>query len=258
LNKIRAGEPLDPADVQYATAVFREAEAKWMRQTEIAQRALRANTRAEQEPLTVLAEGETIGVTADDWLTKFWDDGGLVSDEMLQEMYARVLAREAINPGFCSMRTLRVMRYMDRQTAEDFAKIAALVVDGSWIPAEESLLDPFGVNLTLVLEADDAGLIDSGQSIGWRCKEDDVVLTCHDRLLRLTKCKGLNIPVFPLRRAGEDLAKIAQVAPDPDYFAKLFSWIRARARIGKLAWALRPTGKWNAASLTWTATSPEQ
>ncbi len=124
VEKIKAGEPPDTADIQFAAAAFAEPAAKWVRCQQIAAIAGRIVEQPEVAGLlppieaadSPSSEGEK--VTADDWLTRFWDDAGLVSDEMLQEIYARILASEAARPGSCSLRTLKVLRYSIEHSRE--------------------------------------------------------------------------------------------------------------------------------------------
>jgi hypothetical protein len=124
VDKIATGGEFEHADVEFATAVLGEENAKWIRRQEIAARALRASEEAQRALPPAASQAECpkqAAVTAQDWISRFWENAGLVSDEVLQEIYGRLLAGEARTPGLCSMRTLRVLQYMDRRIADDFA-----------------------------------------------------------------------------------------------------------------------------------------
>ncbi|WP_438023575.1 DUF2806 domain-containing protein [Sorangium sp. So ce233] len=254
LAKISKNEPLDAADAEYAKDVLGEAEAKWIRRQEIAARAARVLEATPPPPALPAAEanddtGDT--ETSDEWLNRFWEDAGLISDEMLQEIYARILASEAVRPGSCSTRTLRALRYLDRKTADEFARLAALVVDNSWVPRDLKLLREFEVSYGSLLELDDAGLIDSGLLTTRTYRGDEFFLQWHKRLLAIdisgllipagATTKSIDIDCFPLRSAGRDLIRVAQVARDEHYFVKLGEWLLRRRPSLQIAWAEMPS-----------------
>ena len=68
-------------------------------------------------------------------MNRIHEDMCLVDDEMLQEIYARILASESASPGSISLRTLGVLRYLDRRTAEAFALVQKVLFD-SYIPRQ--------------------------------------------------------------------------------------------------------------------------
>jgi hypothetical protein len=90
LDKIARSEVLSAQDVSYAREVFGEAEAKWIRRQEIAAKTQKVIEALPQLALPPIEDAGTgapsggAGKTADDWINKFWDDAGLVSDEMLR------------------------------------------------------------------------------------------------------------------------------------------------------------------------------
>lgn len=69
---------------------------------------------------------------------RWWDriarDIEDASDEAVQGLYARILAGEVSAPGSFSMKTLSVIRDLDRPTAELFALFGALAFDNGAIP----------------------------------------------------------------------------------------------------------------------------
>ena len=60
----------------------------------------------------------------DDWLHKFSQFAGAVSDEEMQKVWAKLLAGEFRKPGTFSFRTLRLVSELDDSIAKDFAEAA--------------------------------------------------------------------------------------------------------------------------------------
>ena len=62
------------------------------------------------------------------WTSSFSEAAQDVSDEDMQEMWARVLAGEVARPGATSLRTMNVLRNLDQATAQTFRRLCSLSV----------------------------------------------------------------------------------------------------------------------------------
>lgn len=60
-----------------------------------------------------------------DWFVRFFEDAGNISDEQMQELWAKVLAGEIYHPGTFSLRTLDVLRNLSREEAEVLQTLGA-------------------------------------------------------------------------------------------------------------------------------------
>lgn len=231
LEKIQNNAPLDEADIEYAKATLGVAEAEFIRRRQIAERAkqliaapdvagfLPALEKPVSEPTTSSEE------TTEDWISKFWDDAGLVTDQMLQELYARILAKEATSPGACSMRTLRVLRYMDRPTAESFGKILSATFDGRWIPGDSALLTSVGISYHMLLDLDDAGLISATQ-LSFPNPAKTAFYRYGHFILRIDDGAHLEgIENYSLTKSGRELARIADVSRSKDFLFAVARWL---------------------------------
>jgi hypothetical protein len=265
LEKIQKGEPLDPADTKYAAEVFGEAEAKWMRRQAIAARASKAieqGRRAlELAPLPENGEApaESAATTAEDWIDKFWSDAELVSDDMLQEIYARILATEATSPGTCSLRTLRVLRYLDRRAAENFAKLAPAIFNFDWVPRDEKLQEMFGVTYDLLLDLDDAGLV-SASALSKNANAERIFVSWGTSVLSLSRSSGLRFNIFSLRPPGRELARVAQIKREPRHFLAVGRWLANQSANIQVEWAEMPNSAWTgpADQLNWRPIPEEE
>lgn len=62
-----------------------------------------------------------------DWIINFFEKGRLISDEGMQELWARILAGEANRPGSFSRRTVNIMNDIDEKCAELFVNACGYV-----------------------------------------------------------------------------------------------------------------------------------
>jgi len=263
VGKLRDGGILDDAEADFAEAVFGEDAAKFVRRQRILHRGaviLRQlppapEAAATQESQT--GEGPPTRVTSEDWVNKAHEDIGLVDDEMLQEIYARILASESSKPGSVSMRTLAILRYLDREVAEAFARVQTILVDGFYIPQQrpgtERILHSAELNHELLLTLDDAGLVNAkAQSGATRDPRRVHVfrLSGYKRIVLVRRKDGAEfglpqINVHVLTRAGRDLVRVADVAPDPTNLELLIEWLYDSAgRPEEVLTALLPHNDW--------------
>ena len=62
------------------------------------------------------------------WTSSFSEAAQDVSDEEMQEMWARVLAGEVARPGTTTLRTMNVLRNLDQRPAQLFKRLCSLSV----------------------------------------------------------------------------------------------------------------------------------
>ena len=59
----------------------------------------------------------------DDWISNFFDKSRIVSDDQMQELWAKVLAGEGNNPGRFSRKTVSILAELDKRDAELFKSL---------------------------------------------------------------------------------------------------------------------------------------
>lgn len=101
----------------------------------------------------------------DDWLVNFFQKSRLVSDEKMQDVWARVLAGEANTPGSFSRRTVNLLNDLDRHDATKFEIICRFVcsIDEDTDPWVLDTSSDFyrnnGINMSLVMHLNSLNLI---------------------------------------------------------------------------------------------------
>lgn len=84
-----------------------------------------------------------------DWLMRFFDAVGNISDKDLQQLWAKVLAGEIAEPKTCSLRTLDMIRNMSSEEAEIFSHLCKYVMrsgDSYYIDSIGFMGDEEGTN----------------------------------------------------------------------------------------------------------------
>ena len=112
------------------------------------------------------ASPESVG---NDWLLSFFDKCRTVSEDEMQELWARVLAGEAERPGNTSAQTLSILQNLDQRTANLFRTLCSLSVssdheEDARVPtlglnAGNNGLEKYGLNYRTLLILIEHGLI---------------------------------------------------------------------------------------------------
>lgn len=108
----------------------------------------------------------------DDWIVNWSEKCRTVSDEQMQEMWARILAGEANNPGTFSRKTTNILADMDKADAELFATLSCFVwtIDGDEVALirDDRLIFPdHGMTIQSLANLESLGLV-SRTSLGFR------------------------------------------------------------------------------------------
>ena len=100
----------------------------------------------------------------DDWIVNFFDKCRIVSDEQMQDVWARILAGEANNPGTFSRKTINILADMDKADAELFATLCRFVwtihgAEVAPINETEPVCSDHGITIESLTELESLGLI---------------------------------------------------------------------------------------------------
>jgi len=112
------------------------------------------------------------GRMEDDWIANFFDKCRLISDESMQEVWARILAGEANSPGTFSKRTVGLVGTLDKSDGVLFTELCSFAVTlGTMCPL---IYDPnheiyvkHGVNFDTLSHLQSIGLIRFAELAGY-------------------------------------------------------------------------------------------
>jgi hypothetical protein len=171
-----------------------------------------------------LSESSDAAKMADDWVTNFFDKSRIVSDDDMQNIWARVLAGEANRPGSYSKRTVNLLGDLDKSDAELFVKLCAFAWHlGLIIPlvfeTEDDIYEKNGITFSALTHLESIGLVRFENLTGFRSKGLPKTFSVfyYGSPLQLEMPKDsnneLNIGKVLLTKAGQELASICGSRP---------------------------------------------
>jgi len=175
--------------------------------------------------IPLLADESDAEVIEDDWVTNFFDKSRIVSDNEMQELWARVLAGEVNSPGTYSKRTVNFVGDLDKSDAELFAKICGFALQiGNLVPLifdeQDHIYNSTGINFSSLSHLESIGLIQFNNLQGFARlklpKRIDVYYYGQPIHLELPKEDGeneLQLGRVLLTKIGHELAPICGSAP---------------------------------------------
>ena len=98
-----------------------------------------------------------------DWFVRFFEAAGNVSDDTMQNLWAKILAGEIAQPSTFSLKTIDVVRNLSKKDAELFIKICShsFVSSGTncFLPNEDEYLETVGITYADIMKLSEIGLM---------------------------------------------------------------------------------------------------
>ena len=176
-----------------------------------------------------------------DWLDRFMDSAGFVSEEQVQQMWGKILAKEFETPGSTPHNMVRILSEITSKHAEAFQKICSMkrlsvFTDGNGnvetfqrgvvVPykGNEAEFRTLGLSFDLLNELETLGLIkfDSvGGFVILNAPEKGVITYLDGLTQELESHNKDKLPMgnVMLTEAGECLCRIIQPVPIPNYIS---------------------------------------
>ena len=109
-------------------------------------------------------ETATPSSVEDDWIVNFFEKSRIVSDNEMQELWSRVLAGEANDPGTYSKRTVNFLPDLDKGEAALFTKLCGFVWGiGALVPlvfdVQAEIYNKHGIDFGTLQHLDSIGLV---------------------------------------------------------------------------------------------------
>ncbi len=114
--------------------------------------------------IPLLEDNSNAQEISDDWITNFFDQCRLISDEDMQNLWAKVLSGEANSPGKYSKRTVNFLGSLDKSDATLFASLCGFGwFLGDVVPLiynlESDIYKENNITFTVLKHFDDIGLL---------------------------------------------------------------------------------------------------
>ena len=164
-----------------------------------------------------------------DWTTRFFSDVQDVSSEGMQALWARILAGEIQRPGSTSIRTLGIMKDLDRSIAVTFRRLCTLSLilalpDGTLVDcravslgkkAASNALQDYGLSFNTLNILNEYGLIISDYN-SWQSYPYRFPLQYQGKLWMLlssvepAKMDTFKVSGVALTKSGRELARVVE------------------------------------------------
>ena len=160
----------------------------------------------------------------DDWITNFFAKSRIVSDDEMQQIWAKVLAGEANAPGTFSKRTVNFLGDLDKKDAELFQNLCSfgLVAEETFTPlifdSEADIYNDKGINFETLTHLDSIGLIQLQSLAGFvetELPKSVTVLYCgQPLLLEMPKNENNTLPKGKvlLTQVGRELVLLCKMS----------------------------------------------
>jgi hypothetical protein len=253
------GGLLKPWQIRRVTKAGAEAEAEaaklrllsQIELTEISQRALHRFAMEEtikqanmesilSKAIVLLDEDAKPQDIENDWIANFFDKCRLISDNEMQELWAKILAGEANSPGGYAKRTVNTLSSLDKSDANLFESLCGFCCfAGDVIPLiyepNASIYTDHGVSFNSLIHLDTIGLIkfDAAGAFRRTGLPKNIRISYFGTLIELEFDKEMDNELHSgkvlLSQIGQQLARVSGAQPVPEFMEYLAqTWARQR------------------------------
>ena len=158
-ERIKASARIEVSEIQQR-AVVRLFNEEGRKQENIEKIAINATSQLEDS-----AKPEDID---NDWIANFFDKCRLISDKEMQDLWSKLLAGEANQPGYYSKRTINLVANLDKNDAQLFTNLLTFkwliddLVEPLVYDEYHKIYNDRGINFRSLNHLDDIGLIKLG------------------------------------------------------------------------------------------------
>ena len=169
-----------------------------------------------------------------DWTARFFDCVKDVSDEEMQNLWAKVLAGEVESAGRTSLRTLETLRNMTKRDAEMFKRICDFVLGNDFLFYDRERVRQYrSLSYDTMLHIQDCGLVNVGpnlvRQVKWTGSKEEAFKYGNNAIIITGGPKSkdvLQIPEIMLTGAGRELFGIAVPIARMDYLRSLADFLK--------------------------------
>ena len=174
-----------------------------------------------------------------DWMLRFFNAVEDISNEQMQDIWAKILAGEIKKPGTFSMRTLSTLHNLSQREATIFQEMCQhfVIRNGStFILNNDSYFENNDIIFAKMLTLNDCGLLNADSMIGFTQRyvagESFVIRT--DDYVSIAKLEDIEevliqISAYPLTTAGKELARIVGCHMSLEEFKEIIEIYKEKA-----------------------------
>lgn len=245
-EKIKAGQFREVADDLLASGKMTYTE--YYKANNFLNVAKKADSYYREHP-----KSEEKGTYDFDWFVRFFEAAGNVSDDTMQNLWAKILAGEIAHPSTFSLKTIDVMRNLSKRDAELFIKVCSHSFISSatnyFLPNEKEFLETVGIQYTDIMKLSELGLMFNDGTISLNISisnEPRILINNHSLFMLISSVSGnsekASIGQYPFTEVGKELSTmISESASDEDFLK--YGQLLSRNKSHKIS--VHKVIKWN-------------
>ncbi len=204
------------------------------------------NIEATADKAYELLEGEE-NVSAEpveqDWMLRFFNSVGDVSNEQMQDIWSKLLAGEIKKPGTYSLRTLETLRNMTQQEAMAFQELCThcIIRAGTrFILQDSDYQEEYGIKFGDILQLSQCGLIilDSFLVVNFKLHAGSQFVMATDDFVSTVDSTQENtetdVSIFPLTESGIALSKVVGCHMSLEEFKAITLKLKEKLNLDKM------------------------
>lgn len=162
----------------------------------------------------------------EDWVLRWREYAGRVSNDELQQLWGKILAGEVKSPGRYSLRTLEFLKELSKEEAERITQLARFALEGCVVRSASEYLNEHGISFDFLLEMQALGVV---SGVGGFLKRE-WSSNASDRYVRVLRSNGkvllveneqssktVSLDAYPLTTIGMQLLELGNFVPELDY-----------------------------------------
>lgn len=165
-----------------------------------------------------------------DWLNRYFNIVEDISDEELQNLWARILAGEILKPKTNSLRLLDFLRNTSREELDILLKVMPFIAE-KYIYNELNILDKYGISYELILKLDEWGVLNSSGLTRVKVDVDPnkpVIIFENDTLILIAKNESqsklkISLPAFTITEIGISLLRLSRVSLNISFIKEIIT-----------------------------------
>lgn len=167
-----------------------------------------------------------------DWFVRFYEAVGNISDEVMQELWAKLLAGELAEPSSFSFKTIDVLRNLSKKDAELFSLVCSYSVmtrgQSYFLPRYDAYLKRHNIYYTDIMKLNEQGLIFNDGMLGVTIsisQDSNALFLSNELVVTAALSDGKDIEVdinaYPFIQAGKELATLVSKSISVEAFVEL-------------------------------------
>lgn len=164
-----------------------------------------------------------------DWFIRFYEAVGNISDEAMQDLWAKILAGEISRPSSYSLKTIDVLKNMSKKDAELFVRICSHSFTSGekkiFLPNNNDYLEKCGIEYSDIMKMNEQDLIFSDSVITLSLnisKNESHLFTNRELVMTISSANGSEVEAaieqYPFTEVGVEVASLfADSASDEDF-----------------------------------------